>query len=200
MMANSTQFFFSEADWKKFGLKMLIFTRYWARTHYGWREGQVLPGGRSPEDLVIEVLVAFDSGARTLKPGLPTYVQLKSAIRSELWNLHCAQSNKRTSAQEPAVLELHLDTAPDPSAVAQLEDYWSTFFAALLRQPAVAKRPELTAVVEAFAKGAETVEELAEATGLSRPRISELKRQLKPIAEQVTAEIKEAKSHEVQIP
>ena len=59
----------------------------------------------------------------------------------------------------------------------------------------------MTALVRAFADGAETVEELAQETGLSRTRISELKRQLKSVAKQTAAEIKkEAKPHEAQIP
>jgi hypothetical protein len=190
-MAAAPQFVLTEAEWQKYGLRLLVFARYWARVHYHWIDGRLLPTGKTPEDVVIEVLVAFSEGERQVTPDVPLLVQLKGAIRSALWNLHTLQEGKRTTSHDPVTLGHHLDAAPDPAAVAQSEDYWAAFFGSLLADARIAKRPDLIALVRAFSQGATSIEDVSGATGFPAARVSELKRKLKPIAEQISAQLRQ---------
>jgi hypothetical protein len=182
--------FLSEADWEAYGLRLLAFTRYWAGVHYGWTEGRALPTGRTPEDIVIEVLLAYHEGRRTITAGVATYVQLKSSVKSVLWNLHRSHGSRRVTRLTPEDFALLMDESPNPDSSVQVEDFWRAFFEALLSQPHVAKRSDMQALVRAFQGGAESIGDLAAATGMTEERISELKRQLRPIAEKAMAHLK----------
>jgi hypothetical protein len=189
-MAATHVSFLSEAEWQSYGVRLLVFTRYWARTHYGWLPDQTLPTGRSPEDIVIEVLLSFQERARTLTPGIPVYVQLKSAVRSMLWNLHQLQDSKRVVACDPEDLRAYRDPALTPKETTQRDDFWRTFFDYLESDPVVTKRPELYRLVVAFEDGATSITELGQALQLPPDKISELKRQLRPIAEKILAKLR----------
>lgn len=190
-MAGSNVAILSEADWQSYGVRLLVFTRFWARTHYGWQVGQTLATGRSPEDIVIEVLLSFQERGRTFTPGIPIYVQLKSAVRSVLWNLHQLQDSKRVAACDPEKLREFRDTSPSPTETALCDDFWRTFFQQLKSDPAVVKRPKLHRLVEAFEEGATSIAELGESMQLPADQISELKRQLRPIAEKILAKLRQ---------
>jgi len=182
--------FLSEADWENYGHRLLVFTRYWARAHYGWIEGKTLPTGRTPEDIVIETLIAYHDGRRTITAGVSVYVQLKSSVKSVLWNLHQSHGSKRVARLSSEDLALLMDGNPIPDDNAQTDDFWRAFFDALLAQPQIARRPDLQALIRAFQEGAESIGDIVTTTGMTDERISELKRQLKPIAEKTMANLK----------
>src|SRR5436190_15528602 len=93
------------ADWETIGLQLLTFTLYWARTHYRWSPGKPLPNGQTPQDIVCDVYTAHVTGQRKINPDVPLLLQLKSAIRSVLWNLYTSKEARTTAPADPSTLE-----------------------------------------------------------------------------------------------
>ncbi len=172
-------------DWNDLGLRLLVFTNYWAKTHYSWREGRPLAEGKSPEEIAKEAISAFWGSVRKWNPKYEVLTQLKGAVRSILWNLHNKKGSKFTAPEPPEFFDLHVETAPDPAAEAASEDYCKSIFEALYEQDAVLDSDELIMIVMAYEDGAESVEEVAEKTGLDKKRIYELRRQLKEMKQSV---------------
>lgn len=172
-------------DWNQIGLKLLVFARYWAKTHYFWKEGTYLPESKLPEDIATEAISAFWAGVREWNPKVDVVTQLKGAVRSMLWNLHKKKGSKLTTTEEPAFFEFHLDNKPDPAAEADSNDFYKSVFEALYEQDKVLDSDELIMIVMAYEDGAETVPEVAEKTGLTAKRIYELRRQLREMKQSV---------------
>src|SRR5438045_8001017 len=86
-------------DWSDLGLRLLVFTKYWAKTYYGWSAGPTLPDGKSPDDIARETIGAFWAGVRAWNPKYDVLTQLKSGVRSDLWNLHKKKALKGTSTK-----------------------------------------------------------------------------------------------------
>src|SRR6266699_2781222 len=105
MKLNNAESEFRDADWKSVGLRLLIFARYWAKVHYGWREDGLLPTSKTPEDVACEVYVAFSRQIRKFSPEAPMWIQLKNAVKSVLWNLHQLKEGKMTRSEEPEFFE-----------------------------------------------------------------------------------------------
>ena len=101
MKQNNAEHEFRDANWKLVGLRLLVFARYWAKAHYGWCDGRLMPTSKTPEDVVCEVgrLLARRTKVQCRSP---MWVQLKSAVKSVLWNLHQLKEGKVTRAEEPA--------------------------------------------------------------------------------------------------
>jgi hypothetical protein len=184
MSANAQQEF-RKADWKVVGLRLLIFARYWAKTHYGWQEGQSLPKGKTPEDIAVEVYEAYCTGKRKLRPDVIMIVQLKSAVKSDLWNLHRLKDARLTSSEAPEFFEPYADGRPNPGEQVESEDFCRHFFERLYAETRVKKNAELVLMVKAVESGAVEVADFCEHTRLSEARVYELRRQLKDIAEKV---------------
>ena len=90
-------------DWEDIGQRVLIYARYWAKTHYFWSEENPLPGEKTPEDIAKEAISAFWEGLRRLNPKYSVPVQIKGAVRSILWNLHAKKESKVTSTSRAGV-------------------------------------------------------------------------------------------------
>src|SRR6476646_6871939 len=90
-------------NWEDIGLSLLVFTKYWAKTHYFWKEGQSLPEGKTPEEIAKEAISAFWAQIRKWNPKYDVLIQLKGAVRSILWNLHKKKSSKLTASEPPEV-------------------------------------------------------------------------------------------------
>ena len=176
---------FRDSDWKLVGLRLLLFARYWAKVHYGWRDGCLLPLSRTPEDIVCEVYAAYSRGQRNFSSQTPMWPQLKSAVKSVLWNLHQMKEGRITRAEEPEFFTPLMDENPGPEADLRSEEFCRRFFELLYVDPRVKKNKELRMTIQALEKDAETVGELVEATGLTTARVYELRRQLKVVAESV---------------
>jgi hypothetical protein len=176
---------FRSADWKVVGLKLLAFVRYWARAHYGWSEGALMPTSKTPEDVTCDVYTAFSRGERKFAADAPMWVQLKNAAKSVLWNLHRLKEGKLTSTEEPEFFDPFLDGSPDPEEKMRGEEFSQRLFELLFADPKVKKNSDLRRLVEAIEAGAETVNEIVTESGLAVARVYELRRQLKPIAESV---------------
>lgn len=172
-------------DWDDAAPRLLEFARRWAAGLYSWCEGTSLPNGMSIEDVVKDAVAAFARGERTFNPRFETMVQLKGAIRSILWNIHKRKATGLTTSEDPGFFETQLDAALDPAAKAESEDFCRAFLEGLAGDRQVGNSSELLAIVKAYERGAESVEELVEQTGLPVQRIYELRRQMREIAAKV---------------
>ncbi len=172
-------------DWDEAAPRLLEFARRWAAGLYNWSAGTTLPNGMSVEDVVKDAVAAFARGERKFNPRFEIVVQLKGAIRSILWNIHKRKGAGLTSSEEPAFFEAQLDESLDPAVKAESEDFCRMFLESLARDRQVQNSAELLAIVNAFAGGAESVQELVEHTGLPAKRVYELRRQMREIAARV---------------
>ena len=172
-------------DWDDAAPRLLEFARRWAAGLYYWEQGTALPNGMSIEDVVKDAVAAFARGERKFNPRFEVMVQLKGAIRSILWNIHKRKGAGLTSSEEPAFFEARLDATLDPAAKTESEDFCRVFLQSLAADKQVQSHRDLLAVVKAYENGAESVEELAEHTGLPVQRIYELRRQMREIAAKV---------------
>lgn len=176
---------FREANWKLVGLRLLAFARYWAKAHYGWVDGRLLPTGKTPEDVACEVYAAYSRGERNFSADATMWVQLKSSVKSVLWNLHRLKEGKVTRAEEPEFFEPVADGSPGPEAALRSDEFCGRLFELLYANSRVKKNTELRKLVEALENGAQSVAEFVNETGLPAGRIYELRRQLKVVAEGV---------------
>jgi len=197
MKQNGAEHEFRNANWKLVGLRLLVFARYWAKAHYGWIDGRLLPASKTPEDVACEVYAAYSHGERKFSDEAPMWVQLKSAVKSVLWNLHQLKEGKITSAEEPEFFEPVADGNPGPEAALRSDEFCARFFQLLYENSRVKKNGEMRKLVEALENGAQTVAEFVKETGLTAERIYELRRQLKVVAEGILNKMnREEDSHE----
>lgn len=183
MKQNSAEHEFRDADWKLVGLRLLVFARYWAKAHYGWCDGGLLPTAKTPEDVASEVYAAYSHGERKFSMEAAMWLQLKSAVKSVLWNLHQLKEGKLTRAEDPEFFEPMADGNPGPEAALRSEEFCERFFELLRADSRVKKNSELRRVIQALENGAQTVAELVTETELTTARVYELRRQLKEVAD-----------------
>jgi hypothetical protein len=192
---------FRDADWKLLGLRLLAFARYWAQAHYGWHEGCLLPMSKTPEDIACEVYVAFSRGERVFRPDIPMWLQLKSAVKSVLWNLHQLKEGRITRAESPEFFDPRADENAGPDVALHSEEFCQRCFHLLYADQRVKKSDDLCKTIQALEEGAQTVEEFVKETGLTTARVYELRRQLKVVAESVLNKLsREENSHGQPLP
>jgi hypothetical protein len=197
MKQNGAEHEFRDANWQLVGLRLLVFARYWAKAHYGWYDGQLLPTSKTPEDVACEVYAAYARGERKFSADAPMWVQLKSAVKSVLWNLHQLKEGKLTSTEEPEFFEPVEAGNPGPEAALHSEEFCARFFELLYADSRAKKSNELKRVIRALEDGAETVAEFVKATGFTAGRVYELRRQLKAVSESVLNKMnRDGDSHE----
>lgn len=174
----------NELDWHDIAPRLLVFAHRWAGNVYGWRDG-ILPNGMSLEDVTKEAIAAFATGDRKLNDRFDIVIQLKGAIRSILWKIYQKRVDKFTSAESPVFFDMQDGETPDPATVAEGKDFCREFIQRLSADGKVATNPDLLAIVNAYAKGAETIEDVVEQTGLEIGRLYELRRSLKDAATRI---------------
>ena len=139
-------------DWEDIGQRVLIYSRYWAKTHYFWTEENPLPGEKSPEDITKEAISAFWEGLRRLNPKYSVLIQLKGAVRSILWNLHAKKESKLTSSAGPEFFDDRLDDGPTPSDQLESKDYEQAIFEALYDHERVAREQGTDEICESISR------------------------------------------------
>src|SRR5690349_502521 len=96
-------------DWEDLALRLLVFTKHWAKAHYFWKEGKRFPEGKTPDEVAKDAISSFWASERKWNPKYDVFTQLKGAVRSILWNLHKKKSSKLTSAEPPEFFEVYTD-------------------------------------------------------------------------------------------
>ena len=183
MKENLAETEFKQANWESVGLRLLVFARYWAKAHYGWYDGEPMPGGNTPEDLVCEVYASFQRGDRHFNDTEGMWIQLKRAVKSLLWNIHTLKKHKAVAVEAPEFFDPISDEKPTPEAQLRTAEFYEDFFHALYADPRVVKSEDLRKTVKALENGAMDVCELVEETGLPVARVYEMRRVLKAVAE-----------------
>jgi hypothetical protein len=176
-------------DWEDIGQRLLVYARYWAKTHYFWNQETPLPEQKVPEDIAKEAIGAFWEGTRQLNPKYPVITQLKGAVRSILWNLHAKKESKVTRIEGPEFFDERFDENPSPDDALESSDYERAIFEALFEHPRVARSNELRRLVKSFQDGAVSVDDAVTATGIQAKRIYQLRRELKEITSEVIVTI-----------
>ena len=176
---------FLKAHQQEIGLKLLRFARWLAGTKYSWDEqSKTLPLGKDPQDIVCEVVDDFLHDVRHFNPKYDIEVQLRSAVRSELWALHQrVEANAIPVEQEddgylPRGYETD-ELAPDEAAMVKYD--WKVLFELLRAHPKVKDDEELEFLLMAIEDGAETAPEMARQTGIAVERIYEILKKLRKI-------------------
>jgi hypothetical protein len=201
MKQSSAEQEFRDANWKLVGLRLLVFAHYWAKAHYGWAEGRLLPMSKTPDDVACEVYAAYSRGERKFSPAAPMWLQLKSAVKSVLWNLHQLKEGRITRAEAPEFFEPVPDSNAGPEAALRSEEFCQRFFELLYADPRVKKNNDLRTTIQALESGAQAVPEFVQGTGLTTARVYELRRQLKVVAESILNRMsREEDSHEQALP
>ena len=175
----------SALDWDETAPRLLEFARRWAANVYGWQQGTTLPNGMGIEDVAKDAVAAFATGERKLNPRFEIAVQLKGAVRSILWKIHRKSGDRLTSAESPEFFDAQSAEALDPAEKVASEDFCRRFIERLSADEKITCSVKLLSTVKAYADGAESVEDVAEKTGLPIKRIYELRRHLKEVATRV---------------
>jgi hypothetical protein len=193
MKHNAAETEFMKADWKSVGLRLLLFARYWAKSHYGWYEGKLMPGSVSPEDVASEVYTAHRRGIETPEQNDvrrfndkdPMWTQLKRSVKSVLWNIHKLKESRITSAEGPEFFDPILDEKPSPDAELRSVEFCEELFRLMFADVRVKRNDDLKLTIQAYESGARGATDLQNETGLTRDRVYEMRKAAKAVAETV---------------
>jgi hypothetical protein len=180
---NEGQLEYLKTHQDELGLKLLRHARF-AATSYGWSGGKTLPLGKDPEDIVIEVVNDYLQERRHFNPKHDIEVQLKRAVKSELWALHqrieahAIPLEADDGEQSPRGYEA--DCIRPDEAATLLHDS-EALFGFFQEHPVVKGDEELELLLMAIEEGAEDAPAMAKATGIPVKRIYEARKKLKTI-------------------
>lgn len=167
-------------------LRLFDYARRLLEMDYEWEDGDLLPGGIEPQDIVYDVFERVAAGKRKFNNRFSCEVQLKgmvASIISKLFELKDAKLHTIDLPEEdpryPAV-EKALGVGGTDSDYERLE-YTERFFQLLEEHPKVKKDPDLGLVIMAYVEGAPGAKEVAAETGIPVERVYEYNRNLAPI-------------------
>lgn len=154
---------------------------------YGLTEFTMLPRGKRPQDIVLDVLEKYQTGERKFTDEHPIDAQLKEGVRSWLSSLFKSSDGRWESINESENYEHASAAAHSDSPDKQVENSHDleVLYRMLNDAPEVRKNAALQALVQAMKGGAEDVVSQASATGVGVKRVYELRKSLKPIARRV---------------
>jgi hypothetical protein len=165
------------------GVEVLAFARRWAYVKYGWESGAQF--GQSLEDVVSGVFNDYLSETRHLKPGVDVVLQLKSAVRSELWSLIKRKGIGAMpiieEGDEDEIPSGYATKGPGPDSQASSSDLCKVVMQFLWDHPKVKASDELAGYLLAVESGATTPAEIAEFSELPVARVYEARRALSHI-------------------
>ena len=163
--------------------------------NYGWEQGDMLPGGKDPRQVVFEVFSRVAAGKRKLNTRYSYEVQLKGMVRSLISNLYRSTDAKlkdiHIDEDEPGSSEIKKALTHDPDSQFESDENSERFQALLEQHPKVRKDPDLWLVITAYMEGANDPAEAAEATGIPITRVYEYNRSLNKILHTVQTQMKE---------
>jgi hypothetical protein len=174
-----------------------------AARKYGWREGNTLPMGKTPEEIVTDVYVSYVrgdgtegqriKGSRHFNPEKDLMLQLKGSIRSALWALTDKSSTKNElvarSEEEAARPLTYESTEATPAEVLETADFAKAVVEAVNAHPKVKASQDLQDLMAAFELDVAEVDRQAEMLGKKNEQISQLRHQLRGIIIGVTQEL-----------
>lgn len=161
------------------GVELYSFARRWAYIKYDWPSGESLLG-QDLEDVVMGVFEDYFDGTRKLKVGVEIIVQLRSAVRSELWSLAKRKGARahqlEEETDETTLPASYVERKPRPDEQAVSADECDAILRLLWEHPKVKGNDDLAAYLLAVEAGADTPAEIAEIGGLPIERVYEARR------------------------
>jgi len=164
-------------DWEEVTAKLMRAAIMMA-VRYGWTPKNVLPMGKSLEDVVAEAVMELWNEPGRLNPDVDILVQLRGIVKSKLWNLSqsCDEDVKRSADLSQSVVV----SATGTESVDTSDEFWRVIDL-LYESPKVKGNEDLELVVLAMSEGAFDTDELVRKTRLLRERIYQLRRELSAI-------------------
>ena len=162
---------------------------------YGWRSGQTLPQGRSPDSIAKDVIIKVLTGDRIWDEAKePTLlIALKGMVKSDLGHAfteyetsHVESITRSLPDGEERTADTFAGGDPDPEQVLlQAEQVRLEMTALDLIREQVEDRPELESVFLALHES-DDYQEIARLTGLAVERVYSIRRELGRIAARIT--------------
>ena len=154
---------------------------------YGRTSDGMLPRGKSPEEVVIDVLEKYLTGERKFSNDHPVEAQLKRGVESWLSALFGSGDGRLESFDElgnpkHASAALHSDS---PDVQAENSHDLKVLFKMLQSAPEVRRSRELQRLVSAIETGADDVPSQVAVSGLTSARVYELRKTLKIIVPEI---------------
>jgi hypothetical protein len=176
-------------------LRLIDYARKLLLVHYSWEAGDKLPGGKDPEDIVLEAFSRVSSGKRKLNNRFSYEVQLKGIVRSLISGLFKlvdarledidAEDEDGGREQVPGIVGgIHSENKFES------QEYSKRFFDLLEKHPKVSEDEDFGLVILAYVDGCETAGEVARETGIPIGRVYEYNRKLATILRKVQAQMK----------
>jgi len=174
-----------------------------AARKYGWRDGQTLPLGKTPEEIVTDVYVSYIKGdgtegqrikgVRHFNSEKDLMLQLKGSIRSALWALSDKSSTKnefvaRTDEEVEQSLGYE-STEATPAESVESADFAKAVVEGVNAHPKIKASQDLQDLIAAFDLDVIEVEGQAEMLGKKNEQITQLRYQLRGIFLGVTQEL-----------
>jgi len=178
------------------------YARNLARRQYHWCEGKSLPLGKSPEDIVTDVYMAYArgaaspgkriKGARHFDPTKDIMLQLKGSIKSAMWALTDKASTKNEllgSSEEDAKQAEFGSTEPLPDEVVESADFAKTVVERVKNHPKLKANCDLQDLFALFELEKTDVADQANELGKNPQEICQLRYQLRQIYSEVIDEL-----------
>jgi hypothetical protein len=178
------------------------YARNLAARKYHWHEGKALPLGKTPEDIVTDVYVAYARGAGTsgkrtkgirhFDPDKDMMLQLKGSIKSAMWALTDRASTKNEllarSEEDTKKVEL-APTDPIPDDLVESADFARAVAERVRNHLKIKKGGELADLLALFELETTEVADQARELKKNEKEICQLRYQLRQIYSEVIDEL-----------
>ena len=170
-----------QLDWEEIAAKLANYARRVGRNMYGWYDGQMLPNGKTFEDITFEVIGEFWDNPDRFVAQCSLTTQLCGVVRQKLWNLSQSKESKTTKRETKLEVVGGIDNSASPDEVLQFRDTYERVLDLLAEHPKIKGKSDHESVLVAFACHKLEPDELENETGLSRERIYQVRRELNAI-------------------
>ena len=170
-----------QLDWEEIAAKLANFTRRVAFSLYGWKDGELLPKGLSPEDVVYEVISEFWKNPARFQASCSLTTQLCGVVKQKLWNISQSKESKTTQRENELEVVAGENRQQGPDRICQIRDSFNGAINRIGNHPKVKGKEDHELVVTALSCGVLDPDEIERETGLSRIRIYQVQRELREI-------------------
>ena len=177
------------------------YARNLAARKYHWYEAKTLPLGKTPEDIVTDVYVAYARGAgssgkrtkgiRHFDPDKDIMLQLKGSIKSAMWALteRASTKNELLARSEDAMEVEFAPTDPIPDDLVESADFARAVAERVRNHPKIKKGGELADLLALFELETTEVADQARELKKNEKEICQLRYQLRQIYSEVIDEL-----------
>lgn len=178
------------------------YARKLAARKYGWCDGKSLPLGKSPEDIVTDVYVAYAraagssgkraKGVRHFDPEKDIMLQLKGSIKSAMWALtdkSSAKNERLSTAEETFEPVEFASTEAEPDDLVASADFARLVVTKVKDHPAMSESRDLKDLLALFEMEIVDVADQVKELNKNSKEICQLRYQLRQIYSEVINEL-----------